>query len=125
MKALVEDVSSYVSGIYVVGKTQGSEVIPFKYLAESYLPGYRIFRDDIFNKRQKEKVIDKNEALENSASEVGYTYIDPTDALCSNNYCYVIKNGQPLYTDHGHLTKLGSSLVGGFFMNKINSHNLP
>lgn len=40
---------------------------------------------------------------------------DPTDALCDDKYCWVMKDGQMLYRDNNHFSLAGSRYIARFF----------
>jgi peptidoglycan/LPS O-acetylase OafA/YrhL len=109
--------------IFIIGRNQRSQIIPFQYLAESELPFYRLIRGNEVNYMQRYIENKANTLLSENALLGGYTYIDPSLALCVRSDCYIIKNKNPVYTDNTHLTKFGANIVGRYFMKLIYSYN--
>ncbi len=46
-------------------------------------------------------------------------FIDPADALCDSEQCFIVLNGKLLYSDHAHLTNEGARLVIDAYLSKI------
>jgi peptidoglycan/LPS O-acetylase OafA/YrhL len=122
LNELIIDIRENSKSIFIIGRNQVSEIIPFQYLAENELPFYQSIRDKSENYTQKYIENKANTLLSENAFAGGYTFIDPTKALCVNTDCYTIKNKTPIYTDHAHLSKFGSNIVGSYLMKLINSH---
>jgi peptidoglycan/LPS O-acetylase OafA/YrhL len=61
-----------------------------------------------------------NDALQTLANrQERILFLDPKEALCDENYCYVVKSGKLYYSDHAHLTKDGASTVFDHFSAEI------
>ena len=62
-----------------------------------------------------------NDALRAEALRSGdFVFLDPCDALCTNGLCDgVDENGQPLYSDGSHLSKLGSRRIIRAFLPQL------
>lgn len=63
-------------------------------------------------------------SLRNSLKKFALTkpqvlFLDPYDALCDQQYCYVVRDGQLYYSDHAHLSIAGTKLVVDYFSNEI------
>jgi len=123
LNEMVSNINDNSKSIFVIGRNQASKIIPFQYLAESQLPFYKIVREDnTVNYKQVYSENKWNKLLSDNALSGGYTFIEPSPALCMNSDCYIIKDKNPIYTDHAHLTKFGASIVGNYFMKTINYH---
>lgn len=48
-------------------------------------------------------------------------FLDPHEALCDENDCYVVRDGSLYYSDHAHLTIDGASLVVSTFKESLES----
>jgi peptidoglycan/LPS O-acetylase OafA/YrhL len=111
LNALVKDIQNMTSSIYVIAGNQGSKVIPFKYMANEILQG-----NDVVNFLQEKNIKPIVQHLsENKKNK--YTFIDVSEFLCENSNCYVIKDGKPLYTDHGHFSKFGTEFISKDIVN--------
>jgi hypothetical protein len=65
------------------------------------------------------KIFAFNQAMKAYAIKNQIEYIDPFDALCHDNKCLSLIQGQIMYSDAGHLSKDGSTLVMRHFANAI------
>lgn len=53
-----------------------------------------------------------NDLLRRASDEhTNVEFFDPADALCDSSKCYLVKNGQLIYSDHAHLTNFGANAV--------------
>ena len=55
-----------------------------------------------------------NKILGRESKNFGFTFLDPSNSMCikaPQNLCFVKKNNEFLYLDHGHLSEAGSKRV--------------
>ena len=99
--------------IYIVGSTPGSNSIIFECLAKSDLPINKIVNFSRCESTQNEKTSEPNESVRAFAKKYNNIfYIDTHEFLCNDKKCLLIKDGEPIYTDKGHLSKTGADIVG-------------
>lgn len=67
--------------------------------------------------------MDVHEFLFETANKAGAIVLDPQDQFCQDGICYVIKNGEPLYFDEGHVSIPGAALVVPPLIEVITSPN--
>ncbi|MEZ8201948.1 acyltransferase family protein [Vibrio splendidus] len=121
LSGFLKDSQPYVNKVFVVGRTQGSKIIPFQYLAKNDLPIYKIMGSH--DQRTQPYIKDVyNTILKEHERELKYVYVDPNKGLCNTDDCFVIKNGTPLYTDNSHLSKAGANLAGREVMMQISKY---
>ncbi len=65
------------------------------------------FPQTLFNQSS----MDPHAFLTDIATKTGALVFDPQNQICQDGMCYVIKNGEPLYFDGGHLSMPGLSIV--------------
>lgn len=118
----IEDTKGYADSVHIVGDNQGSRIIAYQALAKRDLPIYRLLGSQITDKKQAYRENSYNRILQENASISGYNFIDPSPALCENGQCFIIKDKDPLYTDHTHLSKMGAEIIGKYIMKNIEAH---
>jgi peptidoglycan/LPS O-acetylase OafA/YrhL len=69
---------------------------------------------------QQGEFADLRDELKNFAkSREQVQFLDPYDALCDKQFCHVIQDDQLYYSDHAHLTKVGTEKVIHYFSNVL------
>ncbi|MCS3430530.1 acyltransferase family protein [Klebsiella sp. BIGb0407] len=102
------------SAVYVIGNDQGADVIPFKAMAEKFLSG-----ESIIDIKEARKNNPMGNILDANVSNLNYHFLDISESLCDAENCFTVKDGQSIYTDHGHLSKFGSNIVGSKIFNNF------
>lgn len=104
---------------FVIGNTPTSKDIMFECLAKENLPINNLFKITNCSRFQPYEKDRYNKFLSDNAEKLGFIYIDPKPALCDAGSCMIIKGNIPIYTDTGHLSKLGSVIVGKYIFAEI------
>jgi len=65
-----------------------------------------------------------NKVLQNSTSNLGIKFIDPSDWFCYQKFCPNYVNGFPLFIDHVHPTENFSEILGKLFRPYLRASNL-
>lgn len=95
------------SKVYVVGNNQGAETTPFKSIADLLLSGKNV---SYLKEKLKNNVM--GDTLRNNSSLLNYKFLDIAKALCQEDNCLTVSDGEVIYTDTGHFSKFGSRIVG-------------
>lgn len=95
---------------YIVGRPIPTNSNSYGCLVQNVLPGYSLF--STCNPFRDRVNIEVNDRLKSAFENVpNVTFIDPNDALCSENGCVVTMGDNPAYTDGAHLSVFGAKLV--------------
>lgn len=124
-KILKNEINSLIESlgnkdIYIIGQPISPEYNTFSCLSETPLIGTRFLLS-----HQCPNDIDKknppiNFFLENISNEYeNVHFIDINQALCFNNKCKVIIDGEPIFSDLGHLSIDGANFVMPYIISKI------
>ena len=120
-QVLIEQLSDLIdiahqagSKVYIVGNSQGADVVPFKAMAEQLLYGKTV--TDI-KEPKKDNVM--GSVLRENSESLNYEFLDVASSLCEKDSCFTVKDGQPVYTDKGHFSKVGADIVGSHIFNKL------
>ncbi|WP_435945770.1 acyltransferase family protein [Dryocola sp. BD586] len=120
ISSFIKDIVNSKSTLYLIGDTPGSKKLMFECLAKNSLPINRLLNSANCDTSEPKENKAINPTLESIAKKYSKVYfIDPREALCYGNSCNVIINGKPVYTDYGHLSKTGSTLVGEYIFSKM------
>ena len=57
--------------------------------------------------------------LRENSESLNYEFLDVASSLCEKDSCFTVKDGQPVYTDKGHFSKVGADIVGSHIFNKL------
>lgn len=107
--------------IYLIGIPSMPENLTFNCLAETELLGQKILKGTC-EKYSPQQDIPINILLEKIAYKYpNVYYIDPNPAFCKDKQCQVIINGEPTFSDMGHLSIFGADLIGEYIFEQINS----
>lgn len=95
---------------FLIGIPQQAKINAFECLSRTQLLGYRLI--DKCNETQDRQSIPVNEILRKfSKRHPNVYFIDPNDTLCANGKCLIIKDGQPIHSDQGHVSIFGAPIV--------------
>ncbi|HCM9354154.1 TPA: acyltransferase [Enterobacter kobei] len=114
----ISDIKGSKSDVYIIGDTQGSNMVMYECLSNSSaLLGYYFSGCQT---KQKYHLSETENGLRSLAEKTrDFKYISAADALCNDGMCDIIRDGMPVYTDTQHLTKKSSMIVGGYIFSKI------
>lgn len=119
----VNDIKGSGADIYLIGDTPGAKKLTFECLAKNALPINRLLNSAGCAETEKKEDKPDNAALKFVAEKnENVHFIDARNSLCDTNFCKVILNGKPVYTDYGHLSKEGAKAVGEYIFNQIEKH---
>ena len=95
------------------------QVPQHKYWIPNEYMKYQIFKGDLNNiKRKKNEYLLRvkflNEIFE-SLDKNKINYLDPSNILCDEEYCYAIINNYPLYRDYNHFSIYGLNEIEKLF----------
>lgn len=95
------------------------QVPQHKYWIPNEYMKYQIFKGDLNNiKRKKSEYLLRvkflNEIFE-SLEKNEINYLDPSNVLCDEEYCYAIINNYPLYRDYNHFSIYGLNEIEKLF----------
>ncbi len=71
-------------------------------------------QDIVLTPEDSDSMNSLNKILGRESKNFGFTFLDPSNSMCNKapqNLCFVKKNNEFLYLDHGHLSEAGSKLV--------------
>ncbi|WP_241651035.1 SGNH hydrolase domain-containing protein, partial [Rosenbergiella nectarea] len=120
VSSFINDINGRYKRIYLIGDVPGTKSLTFECLARNTLPLNRILNLSNCNEFQKYKENHDDQLLNSISTGFKNTFfIKSSNALCDNKKCRVIYNGEPIYTDYGHLSRTGANIVGNYIESKI------
>lgn len=107
--------------IYLVGVPSKPSYQIFNCLAGTQLLGKKLFKPTCaeFIPRNEPDI---NQFLKDFAEQRARVYyIDPNEVLCTDKGCRMIIDGEPIFSDMGHLSIYGADLVGKYIFETIDA----